>query len=69
MGSPISSIMAKLYMEEFEIRAINTAKHPPRILKRYICHSVNNKVLCAAVSKVPCGPDLEASNKQGEYAQ
>ena len=35
MGSPISPIVAKLYMEEFEIRAINTAEHPPRVWKGY----------------------------------
>ena len=35
MGSPISPIMANLYMEEFEIRAINTAEHLPRIWQTY----------------------------------
>ena len=36
MGSPISPIMANLYMEDFEIKAINTAEYPPRIWKRYV---------------------------------
>ena len=36
MGSPISSIVANLYMEDFEIKAINTAEYPPRIWKRYV---------------------------------
>ena len=36
MGSPISPLVANLYMEEFEIKAINTAEHPPRIWKRYV---------------------------------
>ena len=36
MGSPISPIVANLYMEDFEIKAINTAEHPPRIWKRYV---------------------------------
>ena len=29
MGSPISSIVANLYMEEFETKAINSAPQPP----------------------------------------
>ena len=36
IGSPITPIVAKLYMEEFEIRAINTAEHPPRIWMGYV---------------------------------
>ena len=36
MGSAISPIVAKLYMEDFETKAINTAKYPPRIWKRYV---------------------------------
>ena len=36
MGSPISPIVANPYMEEFEIRAINTAEHPARVWKRYV---------------------------------
>ena len=36
MGSPISPIVANLYMEEFEIKAINTAEYPTRIWKRYV---------------------------------
>ena len=28
MSSPISSIVANLYMEKFEIKALNTAPHP-----------------------------------------
>ena len=36
MGSPIIPIMANLYMEEFEIKAINTVEHPPRVQKRYV---------------------------------
>ena len=36
MGSPISPIVANLYMEDFEIKAISTAEHPPRIWKRYV---------------------------------
>ena len=36
MGSPISPIVANLYMQEFETKAINTAEYPPRIWKRYV---------------------------------
>ena len=35
MGSPVSPIVADIYMEAFENRAISTAVHPPRIWKRY----------------------------------
>ena len=36
MGSPISPIAANLYMEDFEIKAINSAVDPPRIWKRFV---------------------------------
>ena len=36
MGSPISPIVANLYMKDFETKAINTAEYPPRIWKRYV---------------------------------
>ena len=31
MGSPLSPIIANLYMEAFEKQAINTALHPPKL--------------------------------------
>ena len=36
MGSPISPIVANLFMEDFEIRAINSAVDPPRIWKSFV---------------------------------
>ena len=36
MGSPISPIVANLHMEDFEIKAINSAEYPPRIWNRYV---------------------------------
>ena len=36
MLSPISPIVANLFMEDFEVKAIQTAKNPPKMWKRYI---------------------------------
>ena len=36
MGSPISPIVANIFVEAFENKAIETALHPPRIWKRYV---------------------------------
>ena len=36
MGSPTSPIVANLYMENFEVRAINTSPHPSLIWKRLV---------------------------------
>ena len=36
MGSPISPIVANLYMEAFEVKALNTAHHPPNLWRRFV---------------------------------
>ena len=36
MGSPISPIIANLFMEDLETRALNTSEHPPSLWKRYV---------------------------------
>ena len=36
MGSPISSTVASLFMENFEMKAINTTANSPRLWRRYV---------------------------------
>ena len=36
MGSPISPIIANLFMEDLETRALSTTPHPPSLWKRYV---------------------------------
>ena len=36
MGSPISPIIANLFMEDLESRALSTTPHPPSLWKRYV---------------------------------
>ena len=36
MGFPISPIVANLFMEDFEVKAIQTAKNPTKMWKRYV---------------------------------
>ena len=36
MGCPISPIVANLFMEDFKVKAINTAQCPPKMWKRYV---------------------------------
>ena len=36
MGSPISPIVANLFMEDFEIKAINSAVDPSRIWESFV---------------------------------
>ena len=48
MGSPVSAVVANLYMEHFEQIALNSALHRPRLWKRYVddtlCIIGNNEV-------------------------
>ena len=36
MGSPVSPIVANLYMENFEKKALSTTSTPPRLWMRYV---------------------------------
>ena len=36
MGSPVSPIVANIFMEAFEARALATALHPPKLWRRYV---------------------------------
>ena len=63
MGSPISPIVANLYMEDFEIKAINTAEHPPRIWKRYVD---DNLLVTESAKKKKF---LEHINNMGQHIQ
>ena len=36
MGSLISPIAASLHMEDFEVKALNMAPHPPSLWRRFV---------------------------------
>ena len=62
MGSPISPIVASLYMEDFETKAINTAEYPPRIWKRYIdniCVVIDSAKKEGFLEHINIGPHIQ----------
>ena len=36
MGSPISPLIANLFMEEFEVKVLQSAPHPPNLWLRFV---------------------------------
>ena len=36
MGSPISPLIANLFMEEFEVKALSSCPHPPSLWLRFV---------------------------------
>ena len=36
MGSPVSAVIANIFMEDFDVRAITSAIYKPKIWKRYV---------------------------------
>ena len=36
IGSPLSPVVANLFMESLETKAIQSARHPPKFYKRYV---------------------------------
>ncbi|GJQ78892.1 hypothetical protein Trydic_g63 [Trypoxylus dichotomus] len=38
MGSPLSPIIANIFTEDFESRALDTIKYKPKLLKNFLSH-------------------------------
>ena len=36
MGSPISSLIANLFMEEFDVKALSSGPYPPTLWLRFV---------------------------------
>ena len=39
MGSPVSPVVANIYMEMFKELTLRTATHPPQIWRHYVDHT------------------------------
>ena len=63
MGSPISPLIANLFMEEFEVKALTTCPHPPSLQLRFVDDTF--VITMAEHSK----PLLQHINSQDPYIQ
>ena len=51
MGSPLSPMVANLFMEKFETKAISSATYPPRLWLRY---ANNTLIIQKATHSIQC---------------
>ena len=60
MGSPVSAVIANLYMESFEEQAITTTSYKPRIWKRYVDDTELRSMMETSDSPVPRPPPFQS---------